>query len=502
MGKNQVILKLENIVKVFPGVKALDNINLEIRKGEIHAICGENGAGKSTLMKIITGAYSYTSGKIYFEGKEVKFTSTKQSEELGISMIYQEFNLIPYLTVAENIFLGRQPLNKLGFVDWNKLLSDSKVLLNRVGLNIDPRKLIKDITVAEAQMVEIAKCLSINSKVIIMDEPTAALSDEEIKKLFGIIKKLTQDGISIIYISHRLEEIFDLTDRVTVFRDGKFIKQMETSSTNHDELVSLMVGKNITDIYPKRNYDRKDIVLEVKNLYNSEVKDANFKLYKGEILGIYGLLGSGTISLSKSIYGYYEDIQGEVYLDGKKVNISKPSDAIKNGISLVSDDRKNEGLILIRNIRENISLASLDELEKHKVLDLNKEKEIVKKDVEKLNIKLSSTEQLVGNLSGGNQQKVVFAKILETNPKILILDEPTRGVDVGAKTEIYQIMNQLTQKGISIILISADLPELIGMSDRILVMREGNIVKELNKNEITQEVVLSYAAGGINNEKV
>jgi len=502
MKENEVILRLENIVKVFPGVIALDNISLEIRKGEIHAICGENGAGKSTLMKIITGAYTCTSGKIYFQDKEVKFSSTKQSEELGISMIYQEFNLIPHLTVGENIFLGRQPVNKMGFVDWNKLYSDAKVLLSRVGLNIDPKKLIKDISVAETQMVEIAKCLSVNSKVIIMDEPTAALSDEEIKKFFSIIKKLTEEDISIIYITHRLEEIFELTDRVTVFRDGKFIKEMKTSTTNHDELVSLMVGKNITHLYPKRDYQKKDVVFQVKKINNSQVKNADFELYRGEILGIYGLLGSGNISLSKSIYGFYEALQGEIYLEGNKVNINKPSEAIKNGISLVSDDRKNEGLILIRNIRENISLASLGELEKNKVLDLNKEKKMVYEEVEKLNIKLSSIEQIVGNLSGGNQQKVVFAKILETKPKILILDEPTRGVDVGAKAEIYQIMDQLTQKDISIILVSTDLPELIGMSDRVLVMREGAIVKELNKEQATQKAVLSYAVGGINNEEI
>ncbi|QGU94655.1 ATP-binding cassette domain-containing protein [Clostridium bovifaecis] len=498
MSEREVVLRLENVVKVFPGVKALDNVRLDVRKGEVHALCGENGAGKSTLMKIISGAQGYTSGKMYFEEKEVKFSSTKEAQDMGISMIYQEFNLIPYLSIAENIFLGRQPMNKFGIIDWNKLNEEAKKLLERVGLNVNPTTLVKDISVAEAQMVEIVKCLSINSKVIIMDEPTAALLDEEIEKLFENIRKLTSEGIAVIYISHRMEEIFEITDRITVFRDGKYIKTMDTKDTNNDELVSLMVGKNIMDLYPKRNFNGEENILAVNNMRIKNVKDLSFDLKKGEILGIYGLLGSGTIELSKAIFGFYEDYKGEIYIEGKKVHIRKPLDAIENGISLVPDDRKNEGLILIRSIKENVSLASLDKIKNNSLLNDSKEKEMVDRQVKQLNIKISSPEQAVGNLSGGNQQKVVFAKMLETKPKVLILDEPTRGVDVGAKAEIYQIINQLTEDGISIILVSSDLPELIGMSDRILVMKEGKIQKELSRSEANQEIVLSYAAGGVN----
>lgn len=498
MAERDVVLKLENIVKVFPGVKALDGVRLEVRKGEVHALCGENGAGKSTLMKIISGAQGYTSGKMYFEGKEVKFSSTKEAQDMGISMIYQEFNLIPYLSIAENIFLGRQLRNKFGIVDWKRMNKEAKSLLEKVGVNIKPETLVKDISVAEAQMVEIVKCLSMNSKVIIMDEPTAALLDEEIEKLFENVNKLTEEGISVIYISHRLEEIFQMCDRITVFRDGKYIKTMDVKDTNNDELVSLMVGKDIVDLYPKRDFKGNEVALSVKNMKIKNVKDVSFDLKKGEILGVYGLLGSGTIELSKAIFGFYDNYQGEVYLEDKNLNIKKPIDAIKNGIFLVSDDRKNEGLVLIRNIRENVSLASLDDIKKNGLLNYSKEREMVDKQVKQLNIKIASQEQAVGNLSGGNQQKVVFAKMLETKPNIVILDEPTRGIDVGAKAEIYQIMDQLTKEGISIILVSSDLPELIGMSDRVLVMKEGQIKKELSKREANQEIVLSYAAGGAN----
>lgn len=497
MKDNEVVLKLENIVKVFPGVKALDDVHLEILKGEVHALCGENGAGKSTLMKIISGAQGYTSGKMCFEGKEVKFYSTKEAQAVGISMIYQEFNLIPYLTVAENLFLGRQPVSKAGLIDWKKLNADAKILLEKVGLGINPQMKVNELSVAEAQMVEIAKCLSVNSKLIIMDEPTAALSDDEIVKLFEIIRSLSKEGISIIYISHRMEEIFELTDTITVLRDGKYIKSMNTRDTDYEELVRLMVGKDITDLYPKRKYTAKEIAMEIKNLSVKKVKSVNLKLHKGEILGITGLMGAGNITLSKALFGCYGMVTGDVIVEGKKINIKKPIHAINNGISLVPDDRKNEGLVLIRSVRENILLASLDSIKSNHFLNVKKEKEIVDKQIKKLNIKVSSAEQLAGNLSGGNQQKVVFAKMLEVIPKILILDEPTRGVDVGAKAEIYNIMNELTEKGISIILVSSDLPELIGMSDRVLVMREGEIVKELSKEEANQEVVLAYAAGGV-----
>ncbi len=497
MGEQKIILELKNIIKEFPGVRALDKVDLEIREGEIHALCGENGAGKSTLMKIISGAYTYTNGEMYVGGKKVHFTSTKEAQEHGISMIYQEFNLVPYLSVAENIFIGRMPLTKMGFIDWKELNKATEKILKRLGLDVDPKTRVDELSVAQAQMVEIAKCLSTDSKIIIMDEPTAALTDEEIHTLFEIIESLVKDGISIIYISHRMDEIFSIADRITVFRDGKYISTMYTKDTNHDELVSLMVGKDITDLYPDRNYEPKEVIFEAKNINGPNVKNVSFSLHKGEILGIAGLMGAGNIELSKILFGAIQGESGKVFLDGKEISIIKPIDAIKSGIGLVPDDRKNEGLVLVRSVKENISMASLPELEERGFINQRKENKKVEKKVKELNVKLSSKEQQVGNLSGGNQQKVVFAKVLEAEPTICMLNEPTRGVDVGAKAEIYQIMNELTKQGKSIVLISSDLPELIGMSDRILVMKEGEIVKTIMRQEATQEKVLAYAAGGI-----
>lgn len=498
MNGNDVILKLENVVKVFPGVKALDGVKLEVTKGEIHALCGENGAGKSTLMKIISGAYDISSGEMYLEEKEVKFSSTREAQNAGISMIYQEFNLIPYLSVAENLFLDRQPKNKFGLIDWKTLTKNAEKLLKKVGLKVDPKTIVHDISVAECQMLEIAKSLSLNSKIIIMDEPTATLSDEEIKCLFGIIRNLKEEGISILYISHRMEEIFNLSDRITILRDGKYIKTLSTNETNYDEIVKLMVGKSISTLYPTRNHPLDEIALEVRDAnLKSHFSEVSFKLHKGEILGMTGLMGAGVIHLSKSLFGCYDNFHGEVIMDDKRVNVKTPLQAMHSGISLVPDDRKNEGLVLIRTVRENITACSLGKIMKNGLINYTLERKIVNSKIKQLNIKVSSMEQSVGNLSGGNQQKIVFAKVLETVPKILILDEPTRGVDVGAKAEIYQIMNELTEKGISIILVSTDLPELIGMSDRVMVMREGKIVKELSKEEVDQETILAYAAGGV-----
>lgn len=497
--KEKTILKLENITKKFPGVTALDNVRLDIREGEIHALCGENGAGKSTLMKIIAGAQSYTSGNMYFENKEVDFKSTKDAQEIGISMIYQEFNLVPELSIAENIFIGNLPMKSKFCIDWKGLNKKAKEIMNMVGLHKNPTQLVKELSVAEAQMIEIAKCLSNNSKVIIMDEPTAALSDEEIECLFKIIEGLKRNKISIIYISHRMEEIFNITDRITVFRDGRYIKTLDTEKTNHEELVTLMVGKSINDLYPKRDHSNGEVVLQVNKLYyKKELKNIDFKLGKGEILGIAGLMGSGNIALSKVLFGAYESqYSGEVLLSGKRITLKDPLVAIKNGIALVPDDRKFEGLVLGRSVKENTSLPSIDNLISNGRIDLKQDKVVAEEMVKKLNTKVSSVEQLAGNLSGGNQQKVVLAKMLLTNPKVLILAEPTRGIDVGAKAEIYALMDKLTKDGISIILITSDLPELVGMSDRVLVMKSGEIIKELkNKEDITQENILSYAAGG------
>jgi ribose transport system ATP-binding protein len=498
MNSKELILEMKDIVKVFPGVRALDGVKLDLYKGEVHALCGENGAGKSTLMKIISGAQSYTSGAIILNGEHVKFHSTKDAEKHGIAMIYQEFNMVPELSIAENIFLGRLPLTRFKKVDWVKLYKDANETLKKLGLDLDSRKKVKNISVAEAQMVEIAKALSIGANIIIMDEPTAAISDEEAETLFKKIEDLKSHGISIIYISHRMDEIFRISDRISVFRDGKYIDTKNVSDTNYMEVVVMMVGRSVTDLYPERSFKYSEDIMEVRNLTNRNVKSVDFTLGKGEILGIAGLLGSGNIELSKILAGAVKKQEGEVILNGKSIDFSSPRKALNAGIGFISDDRKMEGLVLVRDIKENVMLSSLKNISKVSFIDMKKEKILVNNQVKKLNIKISGIDQVVGNLSGGNQQKVVFGKMLETDPIVCILDEPTRGVDVGAKAEIYQIINELTKNGISVILVSSDLPELIGMSDRVLVMREGEVVKTLHKPEINQEIIMAYASGGIN----
>lgn len=493
----RLILKLESIVKTFPGVKALDGVHLEIYEGEVHALCGENGAGKSTLMKIIAGAQPYTSGAMYLEGKEVVFHSAKDAEKHGIAMIYQEFNMVPELTVAENMYLGRLPVKRFGKVDWNRLNREAQENLNHLGLKFSARTRVKNLSVAEAQMTEIAKCLTIGAKIIIMDEPTAALADEEIQILFRIIEELKKKGIAIIYISHRMDEIFQISDRLTVFRDGRYVATKAIGETDYDDVVSMMVGRSVSNLYPIRNYKPQEVVFEAKKVNSRGVHDVSLKLHKGEILGITGLLGAGTIELSKVFYGAMPMESGEIYVHGEKKDCSSPSKALKAGIGFVSDDRKQEGLVLIRSIKENISMSSLKKLTKGIRLNGRLEMERVNQQVKALNIKISSPQQPAGKLSGGNQQKIVFAKVLEADSDILILAEPTRGVDVGAKAEIYTIMNKLTESGKSILVVSTDLPELIGVSDRVIVMREGRTVLEISKQEMNQETILAHASGGV-----
>lgn len=495
--EKEPILKLENIVKTFPGVKALDGVQLEVYPGEVHALCGENGAGKSTLMKIIAGAQGYTSGKMYVNGKDVIFHSTKEAEKMGIAMIYQEFNMVPELTVAENMYLGRLPKKKSGMIDWKKLYGDAQEVLDKLGLKFSCKTLVKNLSVAESQMTEIAKCLTIGARVIIMDEPTAALTDSEIEILFSIIDELKIQDIAILYISHRMDEIFKISDRLTVFRDGKYIATKNIKDTDYDDVVSMMVGRSVDNLYPERNYVQGEVVFETRNLVSKGVKDVSIQLHRGEILGIAGLMGSGCIELSKTIYGAVPKKSGEIVLNGTVKDCSSPKKALEAGIGFVSDDRKQEGLVLIRSIRENIALSSLKKFSTCGRLRKSLESKRVEEEVRKLNIKISSPAQAAGNLSGGNQQKVVFAKVLEANPEILILDEPTRGVDVGAKAEIYAIMDSLTKEGKSIILISTDLPEVIGMSDRVLIMREGRLVFEISKAEMNQETILAHASGGV-----
>lgn len=488
---------MKNIEKRFPGVIALKDVNLGIIEGEVHALCGENGAGKSTLMKILSGAQSYSSGEMFINDQQVKFNSTKDAEEKGISMIYQEFNLLSDLTVAENIFLGRLPMK--GFlVDWKKLHQDTQDILDRLKLNISSKTKVSELSVGECQMTEIAKSLTLGANIIIMDEPTATLTDRETQTLFAIIANLKANNVAVIYISHRMDEIFEITERITILRNGKFIETLKTCETNYDEVVSLMIGRDISELYPLRAEPGSEVIFEIENFNGQGVKNASFELKRGEILGIVGLLGSGNIELSKMIYGATERESGTVRLNGVEINTKTPYHAIAAGIGLVPDDRKQEGLVLVRNITENISLSSLKKISNYSFLNKKIEKKIVTQEIADLNIKVyNPNEQITSNLSGGNQQKVLFAKVLETNPTVCILDEPTRGVDVGARVEIYGIIDELTKQGKSVVLVSSDLQEILGMSDRILVMKEGEIILEKMKKETNQEEVLAYASGAV-----
>lgn len=499
MSASNYILEMKNIRKEFPGVVALNDVSLKIKAGEVHALCGENGAGKSTLMKILSGSQGASSGEIIIDGEVVSMNSTSEAESKGISMIYQEFNLINDLSVGENIFLGKLPRKGLR-VDWNKMHDDAQAILARLNLDINSRSSVSTLSVAEAQMIEIAKSLTTGSKVIIMDEPTAALSDEETRTLFQIIETLQQQNIAIIYISHRMDEIFQISDRLSVLRNGEYIATKNISDTNYDDVVSLMIGRNVESLYPVRDYQRSEKVFEVKNLTADVVTNINFSLYKGEILGVIGLLGSGNFELAKMIYGAQSITEGEVFLEGKKIDISSPHKAVEAGIGLVPEDRKQDGLVLNRSVKENITLASLGEISSKKLLSTSAENEVVDKQVKDLNIKVyNPSRQIVGNLSGGNQQKVLFGKVLETNPNVCILSEPTRGVDVGAKAEIYSIIDRLTSEGKSIILISSDMEEVMGLCDRVIVMRDGQIVMEKIKKFTDQEEILAYASGGVSN---
>ena len=489
------ILELENICKVYPGVKALSDVSMKFYPGEVHAIVGENGAGKSTFIKIITGAIQPTKGNIIYNHKMVVNNNPIKSLSLGITAIYQEFNLIPNLSVAENIYYGRYP-HKNGFVDYKKMINDSKKVLENLGVNINPKTLVKDLTVGYQQIVEIAKSISMKTKVLIMDEPSAPLTNTELIFLFNIVKKLKREGVSIIYISHRMEEIFELCDKVTVFRDGQFVKTMNVSETNREELITLMVNRKLEDNFPKRNIHPQEVVLEVENLTTDKIQNITFKLHKGEILGFAGLVGAGRTEIANAIVGADPLKCGSIKIEGRNANNKNPSMAIKNGIALIPEDRKKFGALMNLSIKENISYSMLKKIVGEFFLINSKfEKSKTTEYKEALSIKTPSMKQKIVNLSGGNQQKVILARCLFTDCKILIFDEPTRGIDVGAKQEIYYLMDELTKQGKSIIMISSEMNELLGMSDRIIVIHDGKIAGELSKNQASQEKILSLASG-------
>ena len=488
------LLKAENISKSFPGVKALDKVNLTIEGGKVHTIIGENGAGKSTLMKILMGILLPDEGEILYKGVKVKLMSVQEAIKTGISMIHQELLPFPELSIAENIFMGNEPTSRIpGWINKKEMNKNAALLMDKLGAKVDVTRAMKELSIAEMQMVEIAKAISNQSEVIIMDEPTSALSNREIAILFSIIEELKQQGIAIIYISHKMDEIFKISDTITVMRDGKHITTCAINAIDQKKLISLIVGREINSIFDKKENTPGEVILSVTELTGEKFKDINFNLRRGEILGIAGLMGSGRTEIVNSIYGLEKIVKGDIFINGKKVKIRSPKDAIKNSIGLVSEDRKKYGLVLGSSVKHNISLSSLEKCKNGLFLNLKEENEIANAQINKLNIKTSSSDQLANYLSGGNQQKIVIAKVLLNDADIIIFDEPTRGIDIGAKSEIYKLMTQLATEGKALIVISSELPEILGLSDRILVIREGEIKAELSQAEATQELIMKHA---------
>lgn len=499
--KDNSFLSLTNITKIFPGVTALDDVDFDIKKGEVHALVGENGAGKSTLIKILGGVYRPDRGSIFMEGKKTTIANTQQAQANKIAVIYQEFNLIPDLSVAENIFIGREPriLGKT-FINWRKMNKEAREILKKLDIDIDCAKFVSDLSVAERQMVEIAKALSVDAKLIIMDEPTASLTEKEVAKLFEIISELKSRQVSIIYISHRLEEAFELSERITVLRDGKKIGTKITSETDEEEIVSMMVGKIVKGYFAEKEKIKpeEEVIMEVKDYtIADEVYDADFKLRKGEILGFAGVLGSGIHPLLRSIYGISPKTTGEIYFEGKKVNIRNSRDAINLGIGYVTEDRKNEGLLYDMSILQNLTIIIVRLVTFLKGLFIKPKEEIniFNKMSQSLDIKFANYNQRIVFLSGGNQQKVIIGRTLVSDCKVLILLEPTRGIDVGAKAEIHKIMIDLAKQGISIILSSSELPELVNLTDRTLVFYKGKIVAEFDSEKIDEEELVAAQIG-------
>jgi ABC-type sugar transport system ATPase subunit len=489
---NTPYLEMKGITKQFPGVLALDDIDFSVDLGKVIALVGENGAGKSTLMKILSGILDKNKGEIFIQGKKVNIDGPLSAKKLGISVIYQEIMDIPNMNIAENIFVGREIKSGL-LADKKEMHRQAKELISRVELDVDTNTRVADLSIAQRQMLEVAKALSMNAKIIIMDEPTSSLTNTESEVLFEIINKLREDNVAIIYISHRMNEITRLADEVAVLRDGLMVGKLSKEEIDEQRIISMMVGREINDIFAKEEAEITDIALEVKNLNTDFLKDINFNVRKGEILGFAGLVGAGRSEVMRAIFGIDNKDSGEIYINGKKVEIRSTVDALKHGMGLVPENRKEEGLVLGMSVRGNVSLAELKKISKYDFINKKKEEELAEKYINELKVRTPSQEQLVQNLSGGNQQKVVISKWMATNPDILILDEPTRGVDVGAKKEIHMLMSQLAKKGVAVIMISSELPEILGMSDRIIVMHEGRIKGELNRENASQESIMKLA---------
>lgn len=495
----EYVLELKNIYKSFPGVKVLEDVTLQVRPGEVHALMGENGAGKSTLMKILMGIYKADQGSIFLEGKETAMHGPKDAMSKGISMIHQELNTVLDMEVAENVFVGRELLKKgmekLKIVDIARMREETGRYFREMNIDIDPRAKMRTLSVAEMQLVEIVKAISLNSKIIVMDEPTSAITEKEAAVLFTQIERLKKQGVAIIYISHKMDEIFRISDTITVLRDGQWIGTKPAKELDNDMLIKMMVGRELTDIYPKDPVEIGDVILEVKNLSRGKkVRDASFSLRKGEVLGIAGLVGAGRSELVETIFGLYPKTGGQIFLHGKEVHIKSAADAIKNKMALITEDRKQTGLNLIVSVKENIASVSIGKLSNHGIVNDKKINEVSEKYIKELKIKTPDGNAIVGNLSGGNQQKVVLAKWLLDEPDIIIFDEPTRGIDIGAKRDIYLLINNLAKEGKAVIVISSEMAEVMGICDRILVMAEGRINGEVQREEFSQEVIMGYAS--------
>ncbi|MGI6180489.1 MAG: sugar ABC transporter ATP-binding protein [Agathobaculum sp.] len=496
--EENVILRMTGITKAFPGTLALDKVQLTCEKGKVHILLGENGAGKSTLMKIITGIYSRDEGTIWYDGQEVTFANVRQSMDAGISMIHQELNLLPERTIAQNIYLGHEPRVKgmKGVIDYKKMVSDSRELMDRLGLDLDPNILVKKLSIAQMQMVEVVKALSKDVKLVIMDEPTSSLTDREIDKLFGIVEKLKKDGVAIIYISHRMNEIKRIGDCVTVMRDGQYIDTVDVKDVELDTLISMMVGRKIENMYERHYIEPGKVIFETKDLSGWRFRNVNINVREGEIVSLSGLIGAGRTEIAKAVFGDEPIEHGSYTLYGREITRTTPNKSVKNSMGYLSEDRKIEGLVLQMPIKENLVSASLGKVFKGGILRAKPEDEIGEKYVKELRIATPNADKLVGELSGGNQQKVVIGKWLETGCKFLIIDEPTRGIDVGAKSEIYKLLDRLVHEGYGILMISSEMNEVIGISDRVYVMKDGEITGELSREQMSQEAIMRFAVGG------
>lgn len=494
-------IEMRGIDKSFGGNAVLKEAGFLLDHGEIHALMGENGAGKSTLMKILTGVYTKDAGQVIVDGQEVCYKNPQEAEKAGIVFIHQELNVLFDLTVEENMFLGKEIHGRFGVCDKKAMRAEVRKILDRLGVSIDPQQRMSELSVGQQQMIEIAKALMVDAKVIIMDEPTAALTQSETEVLFQVVRSLKEKGVSIVYISHRMDEIFELCDRITVLRDGSYIDTKRIQDTDMNDVVKMMIGREIGERYPLREASIGEVVFKVEGLTCPGVfKDVSFEVHAGEVLGVSGLMGAGRTEIMQAIFGNMPHVTGKLFLNGEEIHNHNPGQAMKNGIGFITEDRKTEGLMLEESIRKNISLANLGRISRRGVLRKKEERELVQKGIEELHIKCFGPEHECGRLSGGNQQKVVFAKWIYTDPKVLILDEPTRGVDIGAKKEIYNIINDLAAKGVAIIMVSTELPEVLGMADRIMVVREGLVRGILSKEEADQENIMILATGGNLNE--